>query len=53
LFFATLRGPGKVWIQSLPISRLASRVLQYATVKRKDEGGILGSFGNAIDGDGW
>ncbi|HEY0057773.1 MAG TPA: TIGR00266 family protein, partial [Flavisolibacter sp.] len=39
LFFATLRGPGKVWIQSLPISRLASRVLQYATVKRKDEGG--------------
>ena len=53
LFFATLRGPGKVWIQSLPISRLASRVLQYATVKRKDEGGILGSFGNAVDGDGW
>jgi uncharacterized protein (TIGR00266 family) len=53
LFFATLRGPGKVWIQSLPISRLASRVLQYATVKRKDEGGILGSIGNAVDGDGW
>lgn len=53
LFFATLRGPGKVWIQSLPISRLASRVLQYATFKRKDEGGMLGGLGNVLDGDGW
>src|SRR5688572_23740312 len=53
LFFATLRGPGKVWIQSLPISRLAGRVLQYATVKRKEEGGILGGLGNVVDGDGW
>jgi uncharacterized protein (TIGR00266 family) len=52
LFFATLRGPGKVWIQSLPISRLASRILQYATFKRKDEGGILGGLGNMLDGDG-
>lgn len=53
LFFATLRGPGTVWIQTLPISRLASRVLQYATVKRKEEGGILGGLGNVLDGDGW
>lgn len=53
LFFATLRGPGKVWIQSLPISRLAGRVLQYATYKRKEEGGILGGLGNVLDGDGW
>jgi uncharacterized protein (TIGR00266 family) len=53
LFFATLRGPGKVWIQSLPISRLAGRVLQYATFKRKEEGGILGGLGNVLDGDGW
>ncbi len=53
LFFALLRGPGKVWIQSLPISRLASRILQYATVNRKGEGSILGGIGNAIDGDGW
>ena len=52
LFFATLRGPGKVWIQSLPISRLAGRILQYATVKRKEEGGILGGLGNLLDGDG-
>ena len=29
LFFATLRGPGKVWIQTLPISRLAGRILTY------------------------
>lgn len=53
LFFATLRGPGKVWIQTLPVSRLASRILQYGTVKRKDEGSILGGLGNMIDGDGW
>jgi uncharacterized protein (TIGR00266 family) len=53
LFFATLRGPGKVWIQTLPVSRLASRILQYGTVTRKDEGSILGGLGNMIDGDGW
>jgi uncharacterized protein (TIGR00266 family) len=53
IFFATLRGPGKVWIQTLPISRLASRILQYGTTKRKEEGSILGGIGNMIDGDGW
>ena len=53
LFFATLRGPGKVWIQTLPVSRLASRILQYGTINRKDEGGILGPIGNLVDGDGW
>lgn len=52
LFFATLKGPGKVWIQSLPISRLASRVLAYGTFKRKEEGGLLGGLGNLLDGDG-
>ncbi|TDH20852.1 TIGR00266 family protein [Segetibacter sp. 3557_3] len=52
LFFATLRGPGKVWIQTLPISRLASRILSYGTVNRKEEGSILGGFGNLLDGDG-
>jgi uncharacterized protein (TIGR00266 family) len=52
LFFATLRGPGKVWIQTLPISRLASRILSYATTKRKEEGSILGGIGNMLDGDG-
>ena len=53
LFFATLRGPGKVWIQTLPISRLAGRILSYGSVNRKEEGSILGGIGNVVDGDGW
>jgi uncharacterized protein (TIGR00266 family) len=53
LFFATLRGPGLVWIQSLPISRLAGRILAYGTYKRKEEGSVLGGLGNLLDGDGW
>jgi uncharacterized protein (AIM24 family) len=53
VFFATLRGPGTVWIQSLPVSRLAGRILQYATFKRKEEGSVLGGLGNLLDGDGW
>ncbi|MFN0015051.1 MAG: TIGR00266 family protein [Saprospiraceae bacterium] len=50
LFFAVLRGPGKVWLQSLPVSRLAARILQYGTGSRKEEGSILGGLGNLIDG---
>ncbi len=53
LFFATLRGPGTVWIQSLPISRLANRVLRYASHyggKRKGEGSVIGGIGDIIDG---
>ena len=50
LFFAVLRGPGKVWIQSLPISRLAGRLMQYGLGNRKEEGGILGGLGNMLDG---
>jgi uncharacterized protein (TIGR00266 family) len=53
LFFATLRGPGRVWIQTLPVSRLASRILQYGRGNRKEEGGLLGNIGNMVDGDGW
>ncbi len=52
VFFATLRGPGEVWLQTLPISRLASRILSYGTGPRKEEGSILGGFGNLLDGDG-
>ncbi|WP_181955314.1 TIGR00266 family protein [Filimonas effusa] len=52
VFFATLRGEGKVWIQTLPISRLASRIIQYGTYNRKEEGSILGGLGNLLDGDG-
>lgn len=50
LFFARLQGPGKVWIQSLPISRLAGRIVAYGTVQRKEEGSILGGLGNLLDG---
>ncbi|MGB3235743.1 MAG: AIM24 family protein, partial [Ferruginibacter sp.] len=50
LFFALLTGPGKVWIQSLPISRLAGKMLQYSMGKRKEEGSILGGLGNLMDG---
>lgn len=52
LFFATLRGPGKVWIQSLPFSRLADRVMAASgAAGRKEEGSILGGLGRMIDGD--
>ena len=53
VFFATLRGPGTVWIQTLPISRLAGRILAFGTYNRKEEGSILGGLGNIVDGDGW
>lgn len=54
LFFAILRGPGKVWLQTLPVSRLASRILSYGSSShRKEEGSILGGIGNLFDGDGF
>src|SRR5258707_629205 len=55
LFFATLKGPGRVWLQSLPFSRLASRIYAAAPQtggRRREEGSILGSLGNLLDGDG-
>jgi uncharacterized protein (TIGR00266 family) len=52
LFFAKLQGPGKVWIQSLPISRLAGRIIEYGTWHRKEEGSVLGGLGNLLDGRG-
>ncbi|GLY11699.1 TIGR00266 family protein [Pseudobacillus badius] len=53
LFLATLRGPGTVWVQSLPFSRLASRVFASmpATGKGKDESGIGGLFNMFSDND--
>jgi uncharacterized protein (TIGR00266 family) len=51
LFYATLKGSGKVWLQSLPISRLAGRILSYGSGSRKEEGSILGGLGNLLDGD--
>jgi len=56
LFFASLRGPGKVWIQTLPISRLADRILTHTKGyfgKAKGEGSILGGLGDLLDGDGF
>lgn len=54
LFLATLQGTGTVWIQSLPFSRLAERVLQSAPQvggRGQGEGSLLGGIGNMIDGD--
>ncbi len=54
LFFATLRGPGRVWLQSLPLSRLANRIVSAVPGLRrggKEEGSILGGIGNLLDGD--
>ncbi len=54
LFFATLTGPGVVYVQSLPFSRLANRVLALAPRsggKSKGEGSILGGIGDLLDGD--
>ncbi|WP_066308324.1 TIGR00266 family protein [Bacillus sp. FJAT-29814] len=53
LFFATLRGPGSVWIQSLPFSRLASRVFAAAPHRggSKDEGSIARGIFDMFNGD--
>ena len=47
LFFAKVTGPGTVWLQSLPFSRLASRVFAAAPQRggSREEGSILGGFG--------
>ena len=53
LFLATLSGTGTVWLQTLPFSRLADRVLQHAPAAggSKGEGSVLGGIGNMIGGD--
>ncbi len=54
LFYATLRGPGTVYIQSLPFSRLADRIIASAPRaggKSREEGSLLGGLGNLLDGD--
>ena len=50
LFLATLTGPGKVWMQSLPFSRLAGRVLANASGvgRGRDEGSLLGNLGGLL-----
>lgn len=54
LFYATLRGPGVAYIQSLPFSRLAGRIYAAAPQgggQQRGEGSILGGLGNLLDGD--
>ncbi len=54
LFYAALTGPGRVWLQSLPLSRMADRIYKAAPAaggKRVGEGSILGGLGGLMDGD--
>lgn len=51
LFFATLRGPGKIWLQSLPFSRMADRIIGASRGGGREEGSVLGGLGRLIDGD--
>lgn len=54
LFLATLSGHGKVWLQSLPFSRLADRIIASAPSSggsSKGEGSVLGGIGRLLDGD--
>ena len=53
LFLATLRGTGKVYLQSLPFSRMCDRILAHAPRaggSRKGEGSVLGGIGDLIGG---
>lgn len=55
LFFASMTGPGRVWLQTLPFSRLADRI--HAAYRgdredvKRDVGGVLGGLGDVIGGD--
>jgi len=54
LFYAALTGPGRVWLQSLPLSRMADRIYKAAPAaggSRVGEGSILGGLGGMLDGD--
>ena len=54
LFFATLQGPGRVWLQSLPFSRMADRIVRASKVSGsggREEGSLLGGLGSLLDGD--
>lgn len=55
LFFATVTGPGRIWIQTLPFSRLADRIMAARRGDReevkRDFGGAIGALGDLIGGD--
>jgi uncharacterized protein (TIGR00266 family) len=50
LFLATLTGPGRIWLQSLPFSRLAERIVA-GSAGGKEEGSVLGGIGRMLSGD--
>ncbi|GJQ28221.1 MAG: TIGR00266 family protein [Phycisphaerae bacterium] len=50
LFYAVLRGPGTVWLQTLPLSRMADRIIA-ASKHKREEGSVLGGLGGLLDGD--
>lgn len=52
LFLATLRGHGTVYLQSLPFSRMADRIIGARGASGKGEGSVLGGLGGLLDGDG-
>ena len=49
LFLATLRGPGTIWVQSLPFTRLAGRILANVGPKGKGEGSLLGGLSTLFE----
>ena len=54
LYFATLQGYGTIYVQSLPFSRLANRIIASAPKmggKSKGEGSVLGGIGDLLSGD--
>jgi uncharacterized protein (AIM24 family) len=54
LFYAVLTGTGaggKVWVQSLPFSRLAGKVFSLMPAQSRDSGSVLGGFGNMVMGE--
>jgi len=54
LFFASLRGPGRIWLQSLPFSRMADRIVKASSVTGsggREQGSILGGIGSLLGGD--
>src|SRR3954470_19471379 len=54
LFFALLKGPGRVILQTMPFSRLADRIIAAAPRaggSRREEGSVLGALGGLLDGD--
>ena len=53
IFLASLTGPGRIWLQTLPISRLAHKIAEYLPRQHKEsvEGGVVGGIvGSILEG---